>query len=52
MALAEHGLGCMYLDGDCVARDSAQAAVWLARAAAQGLEGSKLLLDMIRESGD
>jgi len=47
MALAEHGLGCMYLDGDCVKQNAGAAKTWLSKAADQGLEGSRMLLDMI-----
>lgn len=47
LALAEHGLGCMYLDGDCAQQDRDKAAMWLSKSAFQGLEGSKVLLEMM-----
>ena len=37
--VAQHGLAVMYLYGECVARDEAQAAQWFRRAADQGARG-------------
>ena len=37
--LAQHGLGVMYLYGECVEKDEAEAAAWFRRAADQGLAG-------------
>lgn len=46
-ALAQHGLGFMYLDGDCAVQDTAKALEWFKLAAAQGLEGSKIILETL-----
>ena len=49
--LAQHGLGVMYLYGECVPRDEAEAAEWFRRAAAQGLAGAMAALGMMYEQG-
>lgn len=51
-ALAQHGLGYMYLQGDCVQPDSAEAARWFRLAAEQGLAGSQTMLAMMYEQGN
>jgi len=35
----QHGLGFMYLEGECAERDAVQAAEWFRKAAEQGLQG-------------
>ena len=49
--LAQHGLGVMYLYGECVTRDEAEAAVWFRCAADQGLAGAMMTLGMMYEQG-
>jgi TPR repeat protein len=44
-ALAQHGLGFMYKEGDCAVKDQNKALEWFKLAAAQGLEGSKAILE-------
>lgn len=46
-ALAQHGLGFMYLEGDCTTQDVAKAKHWFKQAAAQGLAGSQAMLESI-----
>ena len=48
----QHGLGFMYMDGDCLRRDGNESAAWFEKAAAQGLVGSQTTLAMIYEQGD
>jgi len=49
---AQHGLGFMYLEGECVeAADAALAATWFRRAADQGLIGSMSTLAMLYQEG-
>ena len=50
-ALAQHGLGFMYFEGDCVKQNGTQAVHWFALAAEQGLVGSQMTLAMIYEEG-
>ena len=49
--LAHHGLGFMYLEGDCVEQDDQKAADCFARSAKQGLEGSMIALAQLYEQG-
>ena len=49
--LAQHGLGVMYLYGECVTRDEVEAARWFRRAADQGLAGAMMTLGMMYEQG-
>jgi TPR repeat protein len=51
-AIAQHGLGFMYLEGDCVEQDSAEAARWFRKAADQGLAGSLTTLAKMYEDGN
>ena len=51
-ALAQHGLGFMYLEGECVPKDGAEAARWFRLAADQGLVGSMTTLAMMYEQGN
>jgi TPR repeat protein len=50
-ALAQHGLGFMFLEGECVDQNGAEAAKWFRRAADQGLAGSLTTLAMMYEEG-
>ena len=49
--LAHHGLGFMYLEGNCVDRDDRKAADCFARGVEQGLEGSMIALAQLYEEG-
>jgi TPR repeat protein len=51
-AIAQHGLGFMYLEGECVEKDSAEAAKWFRKAGDQGLAGSLTTLAMMYEEGN
>ncbi len=50
-ALAQHGLGFMYFQGECTKADTAEAARWFRRAAEQGLAGSQSMLATMYEKG-
>jgi hypothetical protein len=50
--LAQHGLGFMYMEGECAAKDGAKAAEWFRKAAEQGLVGSMTTLAMMYEEGN
>ena len=52
MRLAQHGLGFMYLEGECLPKDGELAAHWFKRAAEQGLAGSLTTLAMMYEQGN
>lgn len=47
-ALAQHGLGFMYLEGDCAIQSTDKALKWFKLAAAQGLEGSKAMVETLQ----
>jgi TPR repeat protein len=49
--VAQHGLGFMYMEGECVEQDSQQAIKWFKAAADQGLIGSMTTLAMMYEEG-
>jgi TPR repeat protein len=49
--VAQHGLGFMYMEGECVEQDSLQAIKWFEKAAEQGLVGSLTTLAMMYEEG-
>jgi TPR repeat protein len=49
--LAQHGLGFMYLEGECAEKDPARAAEWFRKAAEQGLQGSMTTLGLLYEEG-
>lgn len=51
LGLAQHGLGVMYLYGECVEKDEARAFTWFEQAAAQGLAGSLTTMAMMYEQG-
>ena len=50
-ALAQHALGFMYLEGECVEADINKSIEWFTKAAEQGLMGSATTLAMIYEEG-
>jgi len=50
-ALAQHALGFMYLEGECVEEDINKSIEWFTKAANQGLLGSATTLAMIYEEG-
>jgi TPR repeat protein len=50
-ALAQHGLGFMYFQGECTKADAAEAAKWFRLAAEQGLAGSQATLAAMYEKG-
>jgi hypothetical protein len=49
--MAQHGLGFMYMHGECVDKDEAEAVKWFTRAAEQGLAGSAMTLGLMYEQG-
>jgi len=51
LGIAQHGLGFMYLEGECTVKDPAKAVYWLTKAAEQGLAGSQTTLAMLYEEG-
>jgi hypothetical protein len=51
-AIAQHGIGFMYLEGECVEQDPARAVEWFRKAADQGLAGSMTTLAMMYEEGN
>ena len=52
LGLAQHGLGFMYMQGDCVAPDPQQAIAWFTRAADQGLQGAMTTIGMMYREGN
>jgi len=52
MGLAQHGLGFMYMQGECVEQDSEKALQWFARAAEQGLQGAMTTIGMMYREGN
>ncbi len=48
LGLAQHGLGFMYLVGECVEKNPQRAMDWFSKAAAQGLAGAQAMLDSLR----
>jgi hypothetical protein len=50
-ALAQHGLGFMYFQGECTKADPAEAARWFRLAADKGLAGSQATLATMYEKG-
>ncbi|MEN8215414.1 MAG: tetratricopeptide repeat protein [Pseudomonadota bacterium] len=49
--LAQHGLGFMYMQGECVEPDDIQALHWFRLAAEQGLAGAQATLGSLYEEG-
>jgi TPR repeat protein len=52
LGLAQHGLGFMYLEGECAEKDPAEAVKWFRKAAQAGLVGSMTTLAMMYEQGN
>jgi TPR repeat protein len=52
MGLAQHGLGFMYMQGECVEKDGQKALEWFTRAAEQGLQGAMTTIGMMYREGD
>jgi TPR repeat protein len=50
-ALAQHGLGFMYFQGECTKADHAEAVRWFRLAGEQGLAGSQSMLATMYEKG-
>ncbi|MDH5778504.1 MAG: sel1 repeat family protein, partial [Gammaproteobacteria bacterium] len=48
----QHGLGFMYLEGECVEKDPEQAVKWFKLAAEQGMTGSQTTLAIMYEEGN
>jgi hypothetical protein len=51
ISLAQHGLGFMYLEGECTDKNPEKAVQWFRKAAEQGLAGSQTTLAMLYEEG-
>jgi hypothetical protein len=51
-ALAQHGLGFMYLEGECVEQNGEKAIEWFTKAAEQGMVGSATTMAMMYEQGN
>ena len=52
MALAQHGVGFMYMIGECLEKDGTKAIGWFEKAAEQGLQGSLTTMALMYEQGD
>ena len=50
-SMAQHGVGFMYLEGEGLEKNPAEAANWFRKAADQGLAGSLTTLAMMYEQG-
>jgi TPR repeat protein len=50
-AMAQHGIGFMYLEGEGMEKNPAEAALWFRKAADHGLAGSLTTLAMMYEQG-
>jgi len=50
--IAQHGLGFMYMQGECVEKDAKKAVEWFEKAAEQGMQGSLTTLAMMYEQGE
>ena len=51
-AVAQHGMGFMYMEGDGVDKNMDEAVKWFTLAAEQGLAGSQTTLAMMYEEGN
>lgn len=51
-ALAMHGLGFMYLEGECVEKNPQEAANWFHKASEAGMQGSMTTLAMMYRDGN
>ena len=52
MGLAQHGLGFMYMQGECVEQDGGKALQWFSKAADQGLQGAMTTIGMMYREGN
>jgi hypothetical protein len=52
VGLAQHGLGFMYMQGECVEQDGQKALEWFTRAAEQGLQGAMTTIGMMYREGN
>ncbi len=52
MGLAQHGLGFMYMQGECVEQDGRKALEWFGKAADQGLQGAMTTIGMMYREGN
>ena len=50
-AVAQHGLGFMYMEGECVEKNPEEAIKWFLKAAEQGMVGSMTTIAMMYEEG-
>jgi TPR repeat protein len=50
-AIAQHGVGFMYLEGECAEKNGEKAVEWFTKAGDQGLQGSLTTLGMMYEQG-
>jgi TPR repeat protein len=51
-ALAMHGLGFMYMEGECTDKNPAEAANWFQKASDAGMQGSMTTLAMMYRDGN
>jgi TPR repeat protein len=51
LGLAQHGLGFMYMQGECVEQNGAKALEWFTRAAEQGLQGAMTTIGLMYREG-
>jgi len=51
-SMAQHGLGFMYMEGECVEQDGQQAVEWFTKAADQGMVGAMTTLGMMYKQGN
>ena len=51
LSVAQHGLGFMFMEGECADKDPKRAVAWFTKAAEQGLAGSQTTLAMMYEEG-
>ena len=52
LGIAQHGLGFMYLEGECVEKSPGSAIEWFTKAADQGLLGSMTTLGLMYREGN
>ena len=50
--IAQHGLGFMYLEGECVEQNGEKAIEWFSKAAEQGMIGSATTMALMYEQGN
>ena len=52
MGLAQHGLGFMYMQGECVEKNAEKAIEWFLKAADQGFLGAMTTIGMMYREGN